>query len=270
MSIFVFPNAKINIGLQITTTRPDGYHDIQTCMYPIGWSDILEIIPSDKTTFEAIGIPIPSDGTNNLCLKAYQLLCKDFPLLPIDIILQKTIPIGAGLGGGSSDAAFMIKALNESFDLKLSNEQMESYAKKLGADCAFFIQNQAQFCWGKGDEFEKISINLKGKFILLIYPNLHISTAEAYSGVVAQASMQNLKDLISLPIKEWKIHIKNDFETSLFLKYPLLSSIKNTLYTEGALYASMSGSGATMYGIFENKIAIPEAFSDYQVYTSIL
>jgi 4-diphosphocytidyl-2-C-methyl-D-erythritol kinase len=264
--MIVFPNAKINIGLNITNKRPDGYHDIESCFYPIGWSDALEILPADEFRFESSGIPIPGNPADNLCTKAYELLKKDHSIPPVSMHLLKSVPIGAGLGGGSSDAAFAIKALNSLFDLRIPVEEQLEYARTLGSDCAFFITNQPAFCFNKGDEFDKIEVNLTGKWIVLVNPGIHISTAEAYSGIKPQPSGQDLRFDLTQPLSAWKNVVKNDFETSLFPKYPLLAEIKQRLYNYGAVYASMSGSGSTLYGIFQEETDLTNELRPFKVW----
>lgn len=265
-----FPNAKINIGLFITEKRADGFHNIESCFYPIGWSDVLEILPSDKLSFKSTGIDIPGEPSGNLCLKAYELLKKDFDIPPVSVHLHKVVPIGAGMGGGSSDGAFTIKTLNYLFELGLSLEVMENYARKLGSDCAFFIQNRPQFCFGKGDEFSEIDLNLTGKYIVLVNPNIHISTVEAYSGIKPKASASDLKETLKLPIQEWKNLVHNDFEQNLFPRFPILGTIKESLYESGASFASMTGSGSTIYGIFEKEVDLRNMFDNYAVWQSFL
>lgn len=267
--MLTFPNAKINIGLNIVEKRVDGFHNIESCFYPINWVDVLEILPSKTTIFKSTGIKIPGNSASNLCLKAYELLKADFDLPTFHFHLHKVIPIGAGLGGGSADGAFTLKLLNEINQLGLSYEKLESYAKKLGSDCAFFVENKPKYCFGKGDEFEEISLDLKSKFIVLINPNIHISTAEAYNGINPKKPIENCKEIIKLPIKDWKYKLKNDFEESLFPYYPILPKLKNKLYELGAQYAAMTGSGSTVYGIFENEIDI-EIFSDYLAFQTKL
>lgn len=251
-----FPNAKINIGLNIIEKRADGFHNIESCFYPIPCTDALELIPSLSNSFKSYGIEIPGNTDSNLCLKAYQLLNSDYDLPAFDFHLLKAIPIGAGLGGGSADGAFALKLLDKINNLNLTNSQLESYAKKLGSDCAFFIENKPKYCFGKGDEFEEIVLNLSGKYLVLVNPNIHISTAEAYSGVLPKKPKTNIKDLLKLPIHEWKGLVNNDFEDSLFPKYPVLPKIKEKLYDLGAEYAAMTGSGSTLYGIFTKEIEL--------------
>ena len=261
-----FPNAKINIGLYITEKRPDGFHNLESCFYPVGWGDVLEIIPAPKLSFKSTGIEIPGNPETNLCLKAYHLVNQDFNIPPVMIHLHKIIPIGAGLGGGSADCAFTIKTLNELFKLNMSVETMENYARTLGSDCAFFIQNKPKFCFGKGDEFEEIMIDLHNKFIVLVNPNIHISTVEAYSGVKPQKASINLKKILQNPVNQWINVISNDFETHLLLKYPIIESLKKTLYAHGSEYASMTGSGSTVFGIFDKEIDLKETFANYSVW----
>lgn len=261
-----FPNAKINIGLYITEKRLDGFHNLESCFYPVGWSDVLEIMPAEKLSFKSTGLEIPGNPDTNLCLKAYCLISQDFKLPTVMIHLHKIVPIGAGLGGGSADCAFTIKTLNELFELKMNVETMEGYARQLGSDCAFFIQNKPTFCFGKGDELEGINVDLSNKFIVLVNPNIHISTAEAYSGVKPQKANVDLKKTLQSPINQWIDSVKNDFENHLLPKYPAIANIKNSLYTHGAEYASMTGSGSTVFGIFNQDIDLKEVFANYSVW----
>jgi 4-diphosphocytidyl-2-C-methyl-D-erythritol kinase len=268
----VFPNAKINLGLRITEKRPDGFHNLESCFYPVGWADALEIRPAGHFSFQTHGLPIP-DGpaadqstSDNLCEKAYRLLAADYPLPPVEMHLLKAIPIGAGLGGGSADAAFTLTALNTLFTLKLSVEQLQHYARRLGSDCAFFIENKPKYCYGKGDQFEEIGLRLTGHWIVLVNPGLHISTVRAYAGVRPQRPETDLRQLLQQPIAEWRTTVRNDFEDSLFPAYPVLPALKEQLYALGACYASMSGSGSTVFGIFDNEPEVSNNFSDYTVW----
>lgn len=259
----LFPNAKINIGLNITEKRPDGYHNIETVFYPIGLSDVLIVEPSTTCTdynFTSAGIVIGGDTDDNLIVKAYKLLRNQYEIPPVDITLVKQIPFGAGLGGGSADAAFMLKALNELFDLKIKTEQLEQLAVQLGADCPVFIQNKPVFATGIGNEFSDTAINLKDYFLVLVKPDIFVSTPEAYAMVVPEKPEFSLQDSVKLPVSEWKTRIKNDFEISVFAKYPEIATVKQQLYDSGALYASMSGSGSSVYAIFENE---PESLPDF-------
>ena len=268
--MLVFPNAKINIGLNITEKRADGFHNIESCFYPVGWSDALEILNADLFSFQSDGIEIPGDIAGNLCVKAYQMLANDFNLPPVSIHLLKAIPIGAGLGGGSSDAAFTISALNVHFDLKISSEKQQDYARRLGSDCAFFILNKPVYCYEKGDRFEDIDLKLEGKWIVLVNPGLHISTVEAYAGIKPAKPETDLRILLKEPIVNWRQNIKNDFEATLFPKYPLLNAIKEKIYDLGAEYAAMSGSGSTLYGIFEKEFDFSDTFKDFKVWQGFL
>ncbi|GAB3906531.1 4-(cytidine 5'-diphospho)-2-C-methyl-D-erythritol kinase [Mucilaginibacter boryungensis] len=267
--MIAFPNAKINIGLNITSRRPDGYHNLETVFYPIKIYDALEIIKSDQVTFNASGLDIPGKITDNLCLKGYDLLKKDFDLPPVDIHLHKHIPIGAGLGGGSADAAFFIKLLNQYFNLGLSAEQMRGYARQLGADCAFFIESKPVYAFGKGDEFEPVSLDLSTYHLVLVMPPAHVSTAEAYRGVSPKPAEGPLQGHIGFPVKEWKYIIKNDFEESVFKNHPEIRGVKAALYDAGALYASMSGSGASVFGIFATRPDLSVLEKDNQVFYNI-
>lgn len=248
-----FPNAKINLGLNILHRKPDGYHELETCFYPILWQEALEIIESNKTIVTCSGIEIPDDG-DNIILKAYQILKAKFDLPPVQIHLHKVIPIGAGLGGGSADAAFALKLINDLFSLDMDDDLMIGYASKLGADCAFFIKNKPMLATGIGEQLSEIDLSLSGKFIQLVYPNIHISTKEAYDKITPSVPSIKIHEILSTqnPIS-WKKYLLNDFETPLFDKYPVLNDIKEELYDAGAVYASMSGSGSCMYGIFEDK-----------------
>ncbi len=251
--MIVFPNCKINLGLYIENKRDDGFHNIKTVFYPIQLTDVLEIIESDTIHFSMTmsGIPINGNTESNLCVKAYELLKNDFRLPAVKIHLHKAIPHGAGLGGGSSDAAFTIKMLNNKFNLNLSNLQMQQYASKLGSDCAFFIENKAVIAKGKGERFENIEISLKGYYILIVKPNVYVSTPEAYQCVKPRNTEIDIESIIKQPIEKWKDTLINDFEESIFKKYPIIASIKEILYNNGAIYAAMSGSGAAVFGIFK-------------------
>ncbi|TDE13696.1 4-(cytidine 5'-diphospho)-2-C-methyl-D-erythritol kinase [Dyadobacter psychrotolerans] len=268
--MLVFPNAKINIGLNIVKKRTDGYHNITSCFYPVGWSDALEIIPADVFSFHSDGSFIPGKESDNLCVKAYQMIAADYSLPPVSIHLLKIIPIGAGLGGGSSDAAFSIKAINQLFRLEISLEKQQDYARRLGSDCAFFIQNKPVFAFEKGDQFEPVDLSLKGKWIVMVNPGIHISTIEAYSGIKPEEPEYDLKLILKEPLAAWKNIVKNNFEVTLFIKYPLLENIKQDLYDFGAVYAAMSGSGSTLYGIFEKEIDLSGHFERFNVWHGAL
>lgn len=267
--MLAFANAKINLGLYVTEKRPDGYHNLETVFYPVKINDVIEITDAGETTCQIKGIDIPGSTTDNICLKAFDLLKKDFDLPAQQITLLKNIPVGAGLGGGSSDAAFLIKLLNDKFQLGLNTHQMEDYARQLGADCAFFINNRPVFAEGKGDEFSEVDVDLSGYKIILVKPPVHVSTADAYSGIVPHRSSKSLKDLIQLPLKDWKSNLKNDFEDTVFLKYPEIATVKQALYHEGAIFAAMSGSGSSVFAIFEDQVKLPELEKDNKVFYNI-
>ncbi|GAB2606323.1 4-(cytidine 5'-diphospho)-2-C-methyl-D-erythritol kinase [Belliella aquatica] len=248
-----FPNAKINLGLHITAKRKDGYHDIETCMVPIPLYDALEMILDKKTTFTNTGLEIPGSEKDNLILKALKLLRKDFNELPhLNIHLHKNIPMGAGLGGGSADAAFALSMMNNLFDLLLEDWFLEDYAAQLGSDCPFFIENTPKIATGRGEILEPVEVDLSGKHLLLINPNIHIGTKEAYAGVAPKASSIILKEVLA-DRSRWKDELVNDFEASIFPRYPEIASIKSHLYEMGAFYAAMSGSGSTVFGLFHEK-----------------
>lgn len=257
--MYILPNAKINIGLNVVSKRLDGYHDLQTVFYPIPITDAIEIKTLEKSTvpyeFFSSGIPIPGGIENNLIVKVFLELKKEYNLPPLSINLAKHIPIEAGLGGGSSDCAHMMKLLNEFFSLGLSDEDMEKKVSRFGADCAFFIRNKPVFAEGLGDTFSQIDICLKDYFIVLVKPDISISTRQAFSAIIPHNPNIDLKTILSTePISQWKYKISNIFERSIFPLFPNLQVIKETLYDIGAIYASMSGSGSTIYGIFDRPI----------------
>jgi 4-diphosphocytidyl-2-C-methyl-D-erythritol kinase len=251
--MITFPNAKINIGLNVTERRPDGYHNLETVFYPINLKDALEVVVSDELRFTSSGLEIPGRAEDNLCVKGYHMLKQDHDLPAVHIHLHKNIPIGAGLGGGSADAAFFIKLMNDMFKLGLSVDDMTGYARRLGADCAFFIENKPVFAFEKGDEFETIRLDLSAYKIVLVMPDVHVSTGEAYGGVKPAPVKDSLLELIADPITDWRKNIKNDFEQSVFKNHVEIRGIKAALYAAGAIYASMSGSGASVFGIFDHQ-----------------
>ena len=256
-----FPNCKINLGLNIIDKRKDGYHNLETIFYPLNFSDALEIIftPYDSE-FTVTGLPVSNDQ-NNLCIKAYDLIKKDFPKLPfIKLHLHKVIPIGAGLGGGSADAAFTLQILNEKFLLGLSDEQLKNYALQIGSDCPFFLFNKPSFATGRGEHLELVSLDLSEYKIMLVNPNIHIDTSWAFSNIEPVKPKRSLKEIIIQPIKTWKQQLINDFEAPVSKIYPEIKRIKDILYERGAVYASLSGSGSTVYGIFNNTVSINAEF----------
>jgi 4-diphosphocytidyl-2-C-methyl-D-erythritol kinase len=262
--MILFPNSKINLGLNVIEKRPDGFHNIETIFYPVGLSDALEIIIADdgKFEFNQTGISIDGNPDDNLCVEAYRLLMKDFKLAPVKIHLHKVIPIGAGLGGGSSDGAYTIKLLDKIFNLGLTGVEMAQYARKLGSDCAFFIGNKPVFATGKGDRFDPLQVDLSVFTILIVVPPVQVITAEAYSGVVPSGELKSLKNIVSQSVHLWKDQLGNDFEQSVCVHHPVIHQIRKQLYDMGAVYASMSGSGSAVYGIFESRDVPPYAFND--------
>lgn len=274
--MITFPNAKINIGLNIIEKRSDNFHNIESVFYPVQLKDALEVVENKESgaqgvSFTSSGIEIPGKPEDNLCNKAYNLIRNDYVLPPVKIHLLKHIPIGAGLGGGSADAAFFIKLLNEQFELGLSWGEMHHYARQLGSDCSFFITNKPVFAEGKGDTYESVNLNLSGYFIVLVYPYIHVNTATAYSLVTPAKPTRSLEeDILNLPINDWKNHIHNDFEKSVFTAHPKLKAIKEKLYAKGAVYAAMSGSGSTVYGLFEGAADLKEEFKEMFVWEAQL
>lgn len=254
----VFPGCKINLGLNIVEKRPDGFHNIETVFCGLKWRDVLEVLPSTSPTdieIETSGLIIDaSKKEDNIIYKAYNLLAGSHKLPPIKVFLHKTIPMGAGLGGGSSDAAFFMKLMNEKFSLNISKSQLLSLARQLGSDCAFFMENTPVFATQKGDVFEPIQLNIDKYHILTVYPGINSNTTEAYEGVVPQKPKRSIKDIIlNEPIENWKNVLTNDFEKSIFKKYGEVEKLKQDLYDKGAIYASMSGSGSAVFGVFKEK-----------------
>lgn len=254
--MITFPCCKINLGLDIVSKRPDGYHNLETLFYPIPLEDALEITINNAPdapdyTFTMHNARFEGDADDNLVVKAYKILAAHHKLPKVTMSLYKNIPTGAGLGGGSSDAAYALTMLNEIAALGLSDEQLEEYAARIGADCAFFIKCRPAFATGIGNILSATDCSLAGYHIVLVKPHLHISTKEAYSLVLPARPVVPLSDIIQRPINMWASSMKNDFERSAFAKYPQMQTIKDELYRMGALYASMSGSGSSFYGIFE-------------------
>ncbi|MGL5957650.1 MAG: 4-(cytidine 5'-diphospho)-2-C-methyl-D-erythritol kinase [Phocaeicola sp.] len=264
--MITLPIAKINLGLHITEKRSDGYHNLETVFYPVHkLHDALEVVPLAQESelpyqLRVIGHSIAGEVADNLVVKAYLLLKKDYPQLPaVDIYMIKHIPMGAGLGGGSADASYMLKLLNEQFSLAISDDRLEAYAAQLGADCAFFIKSKPTFATGIGDIFHPIELTLKGYYLVIVKPDIFVSTKEAFSGIVPQKAACSVKEIIQRPIEEWKGVLVNDFEKNVFHIHPQLADIKEKLYEQGALYAAMSGSGSSLFGIFAKPLLEVEA-----------
>lgn len=249
-----FPNCKINIGLWVTQRRSDGYHDIQTVMYPVPWCDALEILPGGGSGFEltVTGTQIAGHREQNLCFKAWKLLAVKYGIPEVKMHLHKVIPSGAGLGGGSSDASFTLKMLNRMFELNLDNETLAAIAVQLGMDCPFFIEDVPAFSTGRGEFLEPISLNLDGLHLVIVKPPVHVSTAAAFTGIIPVYRENSISEFTQLPVQEWRNVLYNDFEKNVFTLYPEIEEIRNILYRNGALYASLSGSGSAVYGLFSD------------------
>jgi 4-diphosphocytidyl-2-C-methyl-D-erythritol kinase len=264
----IFPNAKINIGLSVIRKRDDGYHDIESIFYPIGLCDAVEYIraedpcKNDSITYSGT---FPVEG-RDICLKLTDILRDSFSFPRLRMHIHKNIPSGAGLGGGSADAAFLLQSLNEQHAFGLNRQQLELWAARIGSDCPFFIRNSPCQVTGKGEYLRDIQVSLKGFYLLLIYPGIHSSTAEAYREMIPTGKSPDLGNVIRKPVAQWKQLITNQFEDPVFRKYPLLSDIKDELYRMGAVYASMSGSGSALYGLFHSEVRIPPQFNHYFIF----
>ncbi|MDD4514528.1 4-(cytidine 5'-diphospho)-2-C-methyl-D-erythritol kinase [Massilibacteroides sp.] len=265
-----FPNAKINLGLNVIEKRPDGYHNLETIFYPIPIKDALEIVPAREFSFSQTGIEITGPIEKNLVIKALDLLKARFDIPPIEIHLLKAIPFGAGLGGGSSDAAFMLKLLNDFCTFGLKEEELETLAASIGADCPFFVRNKPVFASGTGNIFTPVEVSLKGYHLCLVKPDIAVSTPEAYSSITPLRPQINIKDIIVRPVSEWKELLVNDFEKSIFPRYPEIKNIKEKLYEAGAVYAAMSGSGSSVFGLFEKAVSMKQIFPKHYVWEGIL
>lgn len=260
--MIIFPNAKINLGLRVTAKRADGYHNLDTVFYPLPLFDVLEVISlgnnaSDEISITISGKKVVGNIQSNLIYKAYQLLKKDYPELPsITVHLHKHIPMGAGMGGGSSDGTFMLKLLNEKFNLNITNENLAAYALQLGSDCPFFIFNKPCYAVSRGEILEPLELELSDKKWVLICPGIHVSTAAAFADIKIQEHITPSSEILKMPIHEWKQLLKNDFETTVFKQHPILEEIKEQLYQAGALYASLTGTGSTVYGLYDKEASI--------------
>jgi len=254
------------LGLRVTEKRPDGYHNLETVFYPIGLKDALEVVPLPHGKSYSLEVKtldhtdLGMDEEKNIVTKAYRLMEKQFRLMPIAFFLKKGIPTGAGLGGGSSDAANALKIINLINNLGLTELELEQLSAQIGADCAFFIKNNPIFATGIGTDFEGITLTLRGLYLVLIKPDVHVSTVEAYSLIHPAHPARSLKEWIGQPIETWKDNVINDFEPTVFSKYPDIGEIKETLYRNGAVYASMSGSGSSVYGLFKSPVQLKKAF----------
>ena len=265
-----FPNCKINLGLRIIRKRKDGYHDLETVFYPLRFCDVLEITNDQQygrsgiLPFKLTGLNIDGEAKNNLCVKAYKLLKKDFPDLPlVQIHLHKAIPAGSGLGGGSADAAFTLTLLNKKFGLNIPREKLLEYALELGSDCPFFIINEPCYATSKGEELELLKLDLSSYTFILVNPGIHINTGQAFLSIHPRETTQSLRKIVKNPIETWKDDLINDFEPGIFKKHREIEGIKEKLYKAGAIYASLSGSGSTVFGIFREVKAELNFPSDY-------
>lgn len=263
--MIVFPPCKINLGLHVLHQRKDGFHNIETVFYPVQWNDALEIIEhkgkrKTKARFRSVGLSIDGPVQENLCMRAYALLDSDFDLPRVNITLQKNIPMGAGLGGGSSDAASVISLLNQMFSIGLTVKQQERYAARLGSDCAFFIRSQPALASGRGEQLKPISLNLNGWYISVVHPGIHVSTAQAYAGVKKRGQTsgnESLEYIIHQPVSAWSKLLHNDFEETVFAAHPAILKLKEKMSETGAIYAAMSGSGSAVFGLFQEQPKLP-------------
>lgn len=270
--MITFPNAKINLGLHIVEKRSDGYHNLETVFYPVPLCDVLEIVEAEgnEVRFFNYGLPVDAPLHKNSCIQAYQLVRERYNVPSVEFHLYKHIPSGAGLGGGSSDATHTLLLINRLFNLDIPLESLAEMALRLGSDCPFFLYNRAMYATGRGEILQPFELTLSGKYIILVKPPLNISTVEAYRGIVPQKPAHDLRQVLQMPIAHWRHYLKNDFEVSIFEKYPHLQSVKQQLYELGAVYAAMSGSGSTLFGIFDREVKIPSAFADYYVWAGRL
>ncbi len=262
--MLTFCNSKINLGLRIVSKRPDGFHNLETIFYPVNLCDVLEVVKGTddgtKVKIIAEGLPVDTTAADNLIARAYKLMDAIYDLEPVTFCLLKIIPMGAGLGGGSSDAAFALKLLNQLFKFNINDETLQTYAAQVGSDCAFFIKNKPAIASGRGEILRDIELNLSAYSIVLVKPPIHVSTSEAFSKVTTAESKSDLLSIIQMPMSAWSAELVNDFERSVFSVHPQLAAIKETLYQSGALYAAMSGSGSSIYGIFKSKPHLKDHF----------
>ncbi len=277
--MIIFPIAKINLGLNVVERRPDGYHNLETVFYPVQLKDAIEVQPMDNNfpslvdcDLKVTNAILAGDEQQNLVVRAYRMLKEDFPTLPrIHTHLWKGIPAQAGMGGGSSDGAYMIRLLNETFNLGLTTRQMIDYAARLGADCAFFIQSTPCYAEGIGERLEPISLNLKGWYLAVVRPDIPVSTKEAFSRIHPHHPQKNCRQVVTQPVETWREELTNDFEESVFALYPAIGKVKEMLYKKGATYAAMSGSGSALYGLFRQcPNDLSQAFPGMFTYCSLL
>lgn len=255
--MIVFPPCKINLGLYVTGKRPDGFHSLESLFVPVPLTDILEVVLHEgkEITWSSSGLHIPGDIESNLCVKAFRLLQRDFNITGVKAHLHKLIPMGAGLGGGSSDAAYMLICLNQLFNLNLNADQLKDYAVELGSDCPFFIEEKICFVSGRGEVLEPIDFSLKGKFIVIVHPLVHMSTAEAYRMLSPQAAPIDLRTIGAMNVMEWNNSVTNDFELPIAQLHPIIAEVKKELLAQGAFYAAMSGSGSAVFALFDKEVS---------------
>lgn len=277
--MILLPPAKINIGLYVTAVRPDGFHDIETLFHTVPLHDVLEIIPATAQSrlpeaapgcrFGVEGLVPDGDPADNLCVKAWRLLAADYPLPPVEMLLLKNLPAGAGLGGGSADATYTLLGLNRLFSLGLSQERLEDYAARLGSDCAFFVSGTPAVGTGRGEVLTPVPVSLKGLSLVLVVPPAHVSTAEAYRNVPLRTPSEPLGTLLSRPVSEWQRTVENDFEKTVFRAHPEIAAVKETLLRKGAVYAAMSGSGSSVYGLFAEKPDVTGWFTGQRMVATV-
>lgn len=266
-----FPPCKINLGLHVIARRQDGYHDIETCFYPVPWTDMLDVVPSREFSFASSGGRVPGPSADNLCVRAWNLVKTEYGIGPVSIHLHKLIPIGAGLGGGSSDGAFTLKNLNRIFELRITQEKLKAFAGKLGSDCAFFIDSAPCIGTGRGEVLTEVSLTLKGKFLIIVKPDVQISTARAYGGISPRTPSLSIREIIEEhPLSEWRDLLQNDFEKHLFKEFPLVEAIHQKLYALGALFARMTGSGSAVFGIFDEPVDLRKEFETFTYWSGHL
>jgi 4-diphosphocytidyl-2-C-methyl-D-erythritol kinase len=264
--MILFPPAKINLGLNILRKRNDGYHDIESVMVQTPLCDVLEITKADTFEFVQSGINIVSEVGTNLCEKAFQLFQDHFGISNVRIHLRKQIPVGAGLGGGSADATYTLIALNKIFELNQTSDELRAFAAQLGSDCPFFVDETSQIATGRGERLTPIDLDLSEVFLVLLNPGIHIGTKEAYAGVHIDETAVSIESILQTPMKNWRENLLNGFESSVFLKHPEIQSLKESLYDSGAIYAAMSGSGSSVFGLFHTEILIQEFHSPHLIY----
>jgi len=265
-----FAPCKINLGLHVIEKRPDGYHTIETCFVPVPWYDVVEVIPAAQFRFSASGLSVPGPDSDNLCIRAYRLLQENLSLPPVEIHLHKQVPMGAGLGGGSSDAASVLRLLNDVFALELTDEKLRHFAARLGSDCPFFIDHRPMLGTGRGEQVEPVAVSLDRCFLVIVKPDEQVSTAAAYAGITPRMPARPLTEVLTKPVAAWREELVNDFEERIFARFPVIAKIKTQLYQQGAVYAAMSGSGSAVYGIFAGEVDLKKQFAQHTYWSGRL